>query len=58
MVDATIRPMIIALRTDLEFFTGLRSLYGILDRVTVSIAARRMIVMLLRSELLSARKSG
>lgn len=41
-------PRKIALSTDLECFTGLRFLNGVLDMVTVIMEARRMMVILLR----------
>ena len=44
-IDATIRPMMMALMVDAECSIGLRSLYGILEKDKVSITARKRMVV-------------
>ena len=45
-MDATTKPRTMALIVDAEYFTGLRSLYGILEKDRVSITAKQNMVML------------
>ena len=44
-IDATTSPRTMALMVDAEYFTGLRSLYGILENDRVSMAARQKMVI-------------
>ena len=54
-MDATTRPMTIALMVDAECSMGFRSLYGILENDNVSMIARKRMVIL---DLISASRTS